>query len=125
MSSLARSDELFVKDEMNPLPEMRPKMENDRRIFMASPTLSEWPTIHSKQVGTDTLQKEKIRDRLERLYLSVTQVEVYPAAHWSPDSCAPQTHPQAEYIETRGSCPAEDGCKIVPGYTSFDPRARK
>ena len=25
-----------VKDEMNPLPEMRSKMENDRRIFMAA-----------------------------------------------------------------------------------------
>jgi len=39
--------------------------------------------------------------------------------------CAPQNPSAGEYVETRGCCPAEDRCTIVPCYTSFDPRGRK
>ena len=39
--------------------------------------------------------------------------------------CAPQNPSAGEYVETRGYCPADDRCKIVPCYTSFDPRGRK
>ncbi len=41
---------------------------------------------------------------------------------WAPHSAKPIP---GEYIETRGYCPADDRCKIVPCYTSFDPRGRK
>src|ERR1700685_153032 len=39
--------------------------------------------------------------------------------------CAPQNPSAGEYVETRGYCPADDRCKMVPCYTSFDPRGRK
>jgi anti-sigma factor ChrR (cupin superfamily) len=29
------------------------------------------------------------------------------------------------YVQTRGYCPADNRCKIVLCYTSFDPRGRK
>ena len=37
----------------------------------------------------------------------------------------PQNPSAGEYVETRGYRPADDRCKIVPCYTSFDPRGGK
>src|SRR5262249_26067801 len=41
-----------------------------------------------------------------------------------PFSPALRKNPSAEYVETRGYCPPDDRCKIVPCYTSFDRRKK-
>ena len=70
-----------VKDEMNPLPEMRPKMENDRRIFTAAPTLSEWPTTRPERAVhfPDSRVQERQARKLDESAIAETITTLLPS----------------------------------------------
>ena len=47
------------------------------------------------------------------------------AAPQIPSAQLRKTHPPANTLQPADFCPAGNRCRIVPGYTSFDPRGRK
>ena len=61
----------------------------------------------------------------QRVFLQVVRVADEPPC---PDPFSPALRKipsSGEHVETGGFCLADDRCRIVPCYTSFDPRGRK